>query len=784
MPSNTWTCDDCCNAKLNVCELIQGPINPDTLFGASQILKMILCVGSRCNSNEMLAQMFIQTPQSPNTVATASPTRQSLDEDCTNLGGWERRDGIYVTTHHKKTEQAKEKKQRYGEYATTMIDEVQQIHCHIQDLMTWLENHDGQLDNKQQEVAELRHDLDILDGKVWRLQRKGSEQLDKINSQGQSLKDVEITLKELERNLVSSKNNFERKLQEGSSFYQWISEPLGRLLLSQTSVVTHFKALENSMEVIKGVQNTHTALFLQALAGIDDLSWGVTNLMDHVHNADFMIDSLCKIKATIDALRSDLDCLKGSRHALDVQTHTTLEEELMLVPDCLVPDHQAGVDGNNWSKTGHWLRTYWHGLAAPIFRVSHVLSYHIHELSIRAITTVSWSFRIHQSIFRAMLLGIGNGERPHNLQPVNTTPYQKINLHMSPFRLTFDLLNGHSNTINVLAFSSCGSYLASGGEDKLLIIWRVSDSMLLYALAFESPVTALVWHPNAPAILFCGCENGAVLRLKNFSATALSQRSISFGVRGQVRCIDYDSHLRRLAVGMGQLILVSAETPTGNFLGSIRLSPSEDVLCAGDDDRLWLQSLHFYDNGNKIVAAYLNHGVIAWDLCTRTQLWRIEPILQSPQIDSHHVGRCEPSPEEPNGVYPVAVSFLLQGGAIISGTSSGKVHVWEVGKKGMTQVLDQKGDIIQAVASFDSNESIVALGSSQKGDATYITIWRAGHTTIRGGSLNSLWIKIVYTATRGLLRLLSATTTVLNHTTNVLSEFLENGVHNTGTTNF
>ncbi|KAI6002370.1 WD40-repeat-containing domain protein, partial [Pisolithus orientalis] len=171
------------------------------------------------------------------------------------------------------------------------------------------------------------------------------------------------------------------------------------------------------------------------------------------------------------------------------------------------------------------------------------------------------------------------------------------------------LLNSHSDTINVLAFSSCGSYLASGREDKLLIIWRVSDSMLLYALAFESPVTALVWHPNAPAILFCGCENGAVLQLKNFSATALSQRSILFGVRGQVHCIDYDSHLRHLAVGMGKLILVSAETPTGNLMGSIRLSPSEDVLCAEDDDRLWLQSLHFYDNGNKIIAAYLNHGV-------------------------------------------------------------------------------------------------------------------------------------------------------------------------------
>ena len=37
---------------------------------------------------------------------------------------------------------------------------------------------------------------------------------DRMNSQGESLKDVEMSLKELERDLASSKNDFERKLQE------------------------------------------------------------------------------------------------------------------------------------------------------------------------------------------------------------------------------------------------------------------------------------------------------------------------------------------------------------------------------------------------------------------------------------------------------------------------------------------------------------------------------------------------------------------------------------------
>ena len=48
---------------------------------------------------------------------------------------------------------------------------------HIRDLMTRMENVHDQLDDKQQEFAELRHDLDALRGKVWQLQRKESKQL-------------------------------------------------------------------------------------------------------------------------------------------------------------------------------------------------------------------------------------------------------------------------------------------------------------------------------------------------------------------------------------------------------------------------------------------------------------------------------------------------------------------------------------------------------------------------------------------------------------------------------
>ncbi|KIK27014.1 hypothetical protein PISMIDRAFT_34219, partial [Pisolithus microcarpus 441] len=59
----------------------------------------------------------------------------------------------------------------------------------------------------------------------------------------------------------------------------------------------------------------------------------------------------------------------------------------------------------------------------------------------------------------------------------------------------------HTDSINTLAFSPCGVYLASGGDDRQLIIWRVSDGTLLYRLVLESAVTAVMWHPTGRGVL-------------------------------------------------------------------------------------------------------------------------------------------------------------------------------------------------------------------------------------------------------------------------------------------
>ncbi|KAI5984535.1 hypothetical protein EDD15DRAFT_2201253 [Pisolithus albus] len=108
---------------------------------------------------------------------------------------------------------------------------------------------------------------------------------------------------------------------------------------------------------------------------------------------------------------------------------------------------------------------------------------------------------------------------------------------------------------------------------------------------------------------------------------------------------------------------------------------------------------------------------------------------------SHHFSHFTLS-HEPDRCYPTSVSFVL-GNAIVCGTNSGKVEIWVPGNKEALQVLDQKGDIIQAVASFNGpHSSIIALGSSQKGHATYISIWRADGGAKYGRICRSIRLRV------------------------------------------
>lgn len=87
---------------------------------------------------------------------------------------------------------------------------------------------------------------------------------------------------------------------------------------------------------------------------------------------------------------------------------------------------------------------------------------------------------------------------------------------MSAYVLKRTLSDAHSSTINTLAFSPTGLYLASGADDNTVIIWNIPDGQFIFRLKFGSPVHVVIWHPNRSETLILGCRDGSLLEASNF----------------------------------------------------------------------------------------------------------------------------------------------------------------------------------------------------------------------------------------------------------------------------
>lgn len=67
----------------------------------------------------------------------------------------------------------------------------------------------------------------------------------------------------------------------------------------------------------------------------------------------------------------------------------------------------------------------------------------------------------------------------------------------------------HKNSVNTLAFSLDGKFLASGDEDGVLVIFNTKNGSQCGGATFPAPITSLIWALDG-TIIFVGMVDGSI----------------------------------------------------------------------------------------------------------------------------------------------------------------------------------------------------------------------------------------------------------------------------------
>jgi len=285
-------------------------------------------------------------------------------------------------------------------------------------------------------------------------------------------------------------------------------------------------------------------------------------------------------------------------------------------------------------------------------------------------------------------------------------------------------LEGHSHSVECVAYSPDGQTLASGSKDATVRLWRLSDGAMLRTLEGpEDDVIAVAFSPDGQTLAassrdgtvhLWSVSDGALLYVLEVDAAPISI-SLSFAPDGQTLATgSTDNTVRFWRVSDGNL-LATLEGHT-EFVNSVAFSPDGQTLASASYDhtvRLWrvrdgalLNTLAGHDESVASVAFSPDGLILAtgsWDDTVR--LWEVSSgsLLYTYKEHTYAVRRVLFSPD---GQTVASYEDPYVGGPV--------VHLWRLAdgtvlhKLGFGDAVESAEDI-----AFSPDWQTLALASPE-----------------------------------------------------------------------